>query len=100
MLWTLLFEAVQAVNVLDTHDLTDFYFSDRNNKMYQFQEPGFLTLVRNKDLIFILAFFTSIWPHLSVISSFNKIIWSIYSVMSVEKFAVIEILELVLNSIY
>ncbi|XP_063676081.1 uncharacterized protein LOC134812533 isoform X6 [Bolinopsis microptera] len=51
MLWTLLFEAVQAVNVIDTHDLTDFYFSDRNNKMYQFQTPGYLIMV-DKPVVF------------------------------------------------
>lgn len=55
MLWTLLFEAVQAVNVLDTHDLSDFYFSDRNNKMYQFERNGMLAMVQealeNKELM-------------------------------------------------
>ena len=46
MLWTLLFDAVQAVNVIDTHDLSDFFFSDKNNKMYQFLNGGYLTMVR------------------------------------------------------
>ncbi|KAL5265436.1 hypothetical protein ACHWQZ_G006224 [Mnemiopsis leidyi] len=51
MLWTLLFDAVQAVNVIDTHDLSDFFFSDKNNKMYQFLNGGYLTMV-DKPVVF------------------------------------------------
>ena len=38
MLWTLLFEAIEAVNTLNINDLSDFYFSDKANQMYQFEE--------------------------------------------------------------
>ena len=58
MLWTLLFDAVQAVNVIDTHDLSDFFFSDKNNKMYQFQAAGHLTMVRHNFLLNSLNRFT------------------------------------------